>query len=64
MTEENYGSVWTLDHCYSLSKTRLSNANEMNKPTYWITLRPMYLGENSSKGSKIDIHLPQEIKAK
>ena len=56
MNEENYGSVWTLNHCYPLSKTNLSNVNEMNKSTYWINLRPMYLSENSSKGSKIDNH--------
>ena len=66
MTAESYGSVWTIDHCYPLSKTILSNVNEMNKSTYWINLRPMYLSENSSKGSKIDNHLYllQEIKAK
>ena len=66
MTEENYGSVRTLDHCYPLSKTKLSNVNEMNKSTYWIKLRPMYLSETSSKGSKIynHLYLLQEIKAK
>ena len=37
----------------------------MNKSSYWINLRPMYLNENSSKGSKFDNHLYllQEIKA-
>ena len=66
MTEENYGSVWTIDYCYLLSKTNLSTENEMNKTTYWINLRPIYSGENSSKGSKIDYHLYllQEVKAK
>ena len=31
MTEENYGSVWTIDHSYPLSKTNLSNENKMQK---------------------------------
>ena len=33
MTEENYGFVWTIDHCYPLSKTYLSSQNEMIKST-------------------------------
>ena len=53
MTLENYGLVWETDHCYPLSKTNLSNENEMNKATYMINLRPVYCSENSSKGSKI-----------
>ena len=38
----------------------------MSKSTTWINLRPMYLGEESSKGCKFDHHLylPQEVKAK
>ena len=65
MTEDKYGSVWTIDHCYRLSKTNLSNVIEMNKSTHWINLRPMYLGENSSWGSRIDhlLYLMQEVKA-
>ena len=47
MTEENYGSVWTIDPCYPLSKTNLSNVNETKKPTYCINLRPRYLSEIS-----------------
>ena len=66
MTEENYGSIWTLDHCYPLSKTNLSDKNEMNKSTYWIKRRPMFSTENNLKGCKIDYHLYllQEVKAK
>ena len=65
MTEENYGSVWTLDHCYPLSKTNLSDKNEMNKSTYWINIRPMYCSENISKGDKINpyLYILQENKA-
>ena len=65
MTEQKYGSVWTLDHCYLLPKTNLSDKNEMTKSTYWKNIRPMYCSENFSKGDKIDhrLYLMQEIKA-
>ena len=64
MTEENYGSVWTLDHCYPLSRTNLFDKNEMNKSTYCINIRPMYSTENNLKGSRIDhrLYLLQQIK--
>ena len=66
MTEENYGSVWTLVHCYPLSKTNLSDKNKMFKSTYWINIRPMYSTENNLKRSKVDhrLFLLQQIKAK
>jgi len=66
MTLENYCIVWCIDHCYPLSKTNLSNETNRRKSTIWITLRPMYINENSSKGSKINQHLYllQQIKAK
>ena len=66
MAEENYGSVLTLDHCYPLSKTNLSDKSEMNKSTYWINIRPMYCSENIPKGDKLNpyLYLLQEIKAK
>ena len=54
MTEEDYGSVWNVNHCYPLSKTNLIDKNEMNKSTHWIKLRPMCCSESISKGSKID----------
>ena len=64
MTIENYGKIWWLDDCYPLSKTNLSDKNEMSKSTNWISLRPMYCSENISKGDKIDhrLYLMQEIK--
>ena len=31
MTEENYGEIWCLDHCYPLSKANLSDKNEINQ---------------------------------
>ena len=66
MSEENYGEVWCLDHCYPLSKTNLFDKNEMNKSCNWINLRPMYCSENISKSNKIDnrLYLMQEVKAK
>ena len=42
MTEETYGSVWTIDHCSPLSKTNLSDETDKIKTTSWINLRPMY----------------------
>ena len=65
ITEEKYGSLWTLDHCYPLSKTNLFDKNELNKSTHWINIRPMYSTENNLKGSKIDhrLYLLQQIKA-
>ena len=63
MTLENYGIIWCLDHCIPLKKT---NENDLYKYTNWIILRPMYIKDNISKGSKIDsrLYLMQEIKAK
>ena len=63
MTLENYGTIWCLDHCYSLSKIK---ENELNKYTNWVNIRPMYIKDNISKGSKVDnrLYLMQEIKAK
>ena len=63
MTEGIYGIIWCLDHCIPLKKT---NENDLNKNTNWIKLRPMYIKDNISKGSKINHHLYllQEVKAK
>ena len=63
MTLENYGSVWCLDHCIPLKRT---NENDLCKYTNWINIRPMYIKDNISKGSKIDhrLYLLQEVKAK
>ena len=66
MIEENYGSLWTIDHCYPLSKTNLSNETDMFKSSRWINLRPTYVKDNFTKGNTIDYHLYllQEVKAK
>ena len=66
MTEENYGSVWTIDHCYSLPKTNPSYETDMFISSHWINLRTMFYNKNSSKVSKVDnrLYLLQEVKAK
>ena len=66
MTAGNYGSVWTIDHCYPLSKTKLSIGTDRFDSSHWINLRPMFYNQNSSKGCKIDNHLYllQQVKAK
>ena len=63
MTLENYGTIWCLDHCYPLS---IIKENELKKYTNWVKIRPMYIKDNISKGSKIEnrLYLMQEIKAK
>ena len=63
MTLENYGTIWCLDHCINLKKT---DKNDLHKYTKWINIRPMYLKDNLSKGSKIDyyLYLLQEVKSK
>ena len=63
MTEENYGVIWCLDHCIALKKTK---ENDLYKYTNWNNLRPLYIKDNVSKGSKIDYHLYllQQVKAK
>ena len=64
MTEEKYGKIWWLDHSFPLSKTNLSNQNEVKKTTYWIQLRPVFCSENISKSEEIDhrLYLMQEVK--
>ena len=66
MTEEIYGSAWTIDHCYPLPKTNQSRETDMFKSSHWIKLRPMFCNKNSSKRYKLDnrLYLLQEVKAK
>ena len=66
MTLESYAKIWCFDHGYPLSKTNLTNGIDIYKPTNWINLRPLYIKDNISKGSKIDnrLYLMQEVKAK
>ena len=63
MTLEKYGIIWCLDHCIPLKKT---NGNYLYKYTNWTNLRPMFIKDNISKGSRNDnrLYLMQEIKAK
>ena len=63
MLLENYGKIWCLDQCLPISRI---NENDLCKYANWINLRPMYIKDNISKGSKIDhrLYLLQQIKAK
>ena len=66
MTIENYGSVWQIDHCFSIASFNLLDENDMKNCFNWIDLRPMYSNEINSKNDKIDprLYLMQEVKAK
>ena len=65
MSSENYGKIWSLEHCLPLSKINLSNENELNKYTNWVNIRRMYIKDNIIKSDKINNHLYlQEVKAK
>ena len=66
MTEEHYGSLSTIDHCYPLSKTKSFNETDMNNPTHWIILRPMFSIKSSPKRARINtrLYILQEVKAK
>ena len=65
MTIENYGSVWTIDHCLAITSFNLLDENDIKKCFNWINLRPMYVKDNIIKGEKIDhyLYLLQEVKA-
>ena len=41
MTDEKFGSIWTIDNCYPLSKTNLSNETDILKSSRPINLRPI-----------------------
>ena len=66
MTIENYGSVWTIDHCLAIASFNMLDENDVKKCFNWINLRPIYVKNNINKGEKIDYHLYllQEVKAK
>ena len=66
MSLENYGKIWSLDHCLPILKINLSNENELTKYTNWVNFRPMYINDNIIKSDKINHHLYllQEVKAK
>ena len=53
--EEIYGSMWTLDPCYPLSKTIVSNETDMFISTHCICLRPMFLIKVVQKGLELII---------
>ena len=66
MSLENYGSIWAIDHCYSLSKTNLSKEKDIFIYTTWNKSRPTFINESCSKAAKINhrLYLMQANKAK
>ena len=56
-TEQTLDAVWEIYHVFPLSKTNLSNKNEMNKRFNWVNLSSMFCGEKKSQQSKIDRRL-------
>ena len=66
MTNENYGSVWPIDHCLPIASFNILDEIDMKKSFNWVNLRPMYSNENISKKAKINyrLYLLQQIKAK
>ena len=66
MTEENYGKVWCLDHCYPLAKCNLNDKKVLYRYNTWTNIRPLYMKEKIIKRDKIDhrLYLLQQIKAK
>jgi hypothetical protein len=50
MTRENYGSVWSLDHCKPCASFDMLCPIQQRKCFNWQNLQPMYKSDNSSKG--------------
>ena len=48
LTEENYGSMWTIDQCYPFSKANLSDETDKFRSSHWINLSTMFYNKNSS----------------
>ena len=65
VTLENYGKVWCLYHCLPIASFNLLDENDMKDCFNWINLRPVYITEKISKGSKINnrLYLKQKVKA-
>ena len=65
MTIENYGSIWCNNRCYPLANCNLSLRKVLFRYNEWVVLRPMFINQNSLKGSKIghQIFLLQGIKS-
>ena len=56
MTEEKYGSIWTIDHCYPLSKLTYLMKQICLNPVFGINLRPMYSKKIVQKFLELIIH--------
>ena len=66
MSVDNYASVWEIDSCFPVPKTKLTNENGERKCSHWTNLKRKYSSEHKSKKGKTNHHLYllQEIKSK
>ena len=53
MTRENYGTVWSIDHIYPLTKAHLSDRVQFLAVNNWRNLQPMFGPENFSKNDAV-----------
>ena len=56
MTEENYGTIWQIDHCLPIASIKLLDDNDKRKCFDWVNVRLKCSNENNSKMAKIDYH--------
>lgn len=54
MTDENYGSVWCIDHVIPVSSYNLLDDIELKECYHWTNLRPCILMDNSTKTNKLN----------
>lgn len=54
MSWDNYGSLWTIDHIYPLSKANLMDEVELKAVCHHSNLRPILKSDNSRKGDAVD----------
>jgi hypothetical protein len=53
MSWENYGSVWEIDHKIPCAQFDMSNEAQQRACFHYANLRPLWRGENRSRGVKI-----------
>jgi hypothetical protein len=53
MSWDNYGTYWSIDHIYPLSKFNLECKEEQLKAVHYTNLQPLPVIENIKKSNKI-----------
>jgi hypothetical protein len=53
MTWDNYGSVWTIDHCHPLSAFELTDRAQLLAACHYTNLQPMFSAENIKKAATV-----------